>query len=253
MTRQEALELLGFPPNASPTEEELKRAQKRKAIEFHPDRGGDPEKLVQVNRAFDYLTDPKTSGGGGYDQRGEDDSDYPSPRNLFDERLTPINKKVGFKQGWWDPGRNLVVSIPMRGMLAHKFSLLGGNPYSHPVRMKGYAAANALGQHPEGIIIEPGWMSTGDNFDDSYNSALRLIDYAKSAETIKSTLQRELNAIESHNGVSIPSSISGKLLAEADKIAVRTYGVDRLRKNPRILGFDGSVYEVQSFGVKKTK
>ena len=145
-----------------------------------------------------------------------------------------------------------MVSIPMQGLLGHTFSLLGGNPYSRPVRMKGYAAANKLGQHSEGIIIEPGWMSF-DPFPDTRSQALKLIDMCKSAETIKSSIQHELNAIESMNGISIPSSISGKLLKDADKIAARTYGVDRLRKNPTLMGFDGSIWEVQSFGLKKKK
>ena len=44
MSYAEALKVLDVPPGASP--EEINKAYKRKAIENHPDRGGDPEKMV---------------------------------------------------------------------------------------------------------------------------------------------------------------------------------------------------------------
>ena len=256
MTRGQALEILGFPPSAAPSLDELKRAQKRKALELHPDRGGDPSKLVNVNRAFDFLTDPKASGS--YDYRNDSDGRVEQEEAfdasaLFNAELQPVNNKKGFKQGWWHPGHNLAVSIPMRGLLGHTFSLLGGNPYGQAVRMKGYAAANKLGDdHPEGIIIHPSWWSLRDSFDDTLRTATKLIAYCKNAESIKTTVQRELSEIEQHHGVNIPSAISSKLIRDADKLAVRTYGVDLLRKNPKLMAFDGSIWEVRSFGVKKT-
>jgi curved DNA-binding protein CbpA len=49
-------ETLGVPPDASAGD--IKRAFKRKAAEHHPDRGGDPAKMVAINRAYEVLGDP---------------------------------------------------------------------------------------------------------------------------------------------------------------------------------------------------
>lgn len=53
MSYAEALQTLGVPATATP--DEIAKAYKRKAIENHPDRGGDPKKMVEVNVAKDIL------------------------------------------------------------------------------------------------------------------------------------------------------------------------------------------------------
>lgn len=55
MSLQEAKAVLGFPPDASPSDSEVARAWKTKAFENHPDRGGDPKKMVELNVAKDLL------------------------------------------------------------------------------------------------------------------------------------------------------------------------------------------------------
>lgn len=55
MSLQEAKSILGFPPGASPSPEEIAKAYKVKVFENHPDRGGDPTKMVEVNVAKDVL------------------------------------------------------------------------------------------------------------------------------------------------------------------------------------------------------
>lgn len=55
MSLQEAKVILGFPPQAFPTADEITKAYRRKAIENHPDRGGSHEKMVEVNVAKDIL------------------------------------------------------------------------------------------------------------------------------------------------------------------------------------------------------
>ena len=55
MTPQDALGILGFPPNSSPSADEIKKVYRQKAIENHPDRGGDLEKMKLINVAKDVL------------------------------------------------------------------------------------------------------------------------------------------------------------------------------------------------------
>lgn len=55
MSVENALEVLGFPPDAHPSEPEIQRAYRQKAIENHPDRGGTHEKMVEVNVAKEVL------------------------------------------------------------------------------------------------------------------------------------------------------------------------------------------------------
>jgi DnaJ family protein A protein 2 len=72
-------ELLGVQKSA--TEAELKKAWKRKALDLHPDKGGDKEVFQKVKNAYDILMDPQRrtiydqtgqipgeegSGGGGF-------------------------------------------------------------------------------------------------------------------------------------------------------------------------------------------
>ncbi len=55
MSLAEAKAILGFPPSTTPSADEINKAYKRKALENHPDRGGDPKKMVDINVAKDVL------------------------------------------------------------------------------------------------------------------------------------------------------------------------------------------------------
>jgi hypothetical protein len=56
MSRDQAKTILGFPPHYNPSEDEIRKNYKLKAIENHPDRGGDLDKMIEINVAKDILT-----------------------------------------------------------------------------------------------------------------------------------------------------------------------------------------------------
>jgi molecular chaperone DnaJ len=58
--------ILGVSKNASP--DEIKRAYRRLAQQYHPDKGGDPQKFKEINEAYQVLSDPQKRGQ--YDQFG---------------------------------------------------------------------------------------------------------------------------------------------------------------------------------------
>lgn len=63
--------ILGIQPGAN--EEEIKKAYRRMALKFHPDKNKDPnaeEKFKEIAEAYEVLSDPKKKTV--YDQYGED-------------------------------------------------------------------------------------------------------------------------------------------------------------------------------------
>jgi len=61
-------EVLGVEKNA--TENEIKKAFRKKAIQHHPDKGGDPEVFKEINTAFSVLSDADKRAA--YDRGGEE-------------------------------------------------------------------------------------------------------------------------------------------------------------------------------------
>jgi len=55
MSLEQAKSILGFPPGSNPTPTEITKAYRAKALENHPDRGGDHTKMVEINVAKDIL------------------------------------------------------------------------------------------------------------------------------------------------------------------------------------------------------
>lgn len=71
MSPEEAKRVLGFPPGARPTVEEVRKAQRQLAFKHHTDTGGDRDTLVEINNAADVLMSdydrrPTRDDGGGY-------------------------------------------------------------------------------------------------------------------------------------------------------------------------------------------
>lgn len=51
--RQQALNVLGLPPNATP--QEIKQRYRMLAKKYHPDRGGDARQMQRIIAAYEYL------------------------------------------------------------------------------------------------------------------------------------------------------------------------------------------------------
>lgn len=66
MAKRDYYEVLGVSKDASA--DEVKKAFRRLAVKYHPDRGGDEEKFKEVNEAYEVLKDP--SKRQRYDQFG---------------------------------------------------------------------------------------------------------------------------------------------------------------------------------------
>jgi DnaJ-class molecular chaperone len=83
------------------TEDELKKAYRKLAMEHHPDKGGDASKFSNINSAYETLKDPQKRAA--YDQYGTDDPqqqgaqrhsgfqqqgfDFDSIFNIFGQRM----------------------------------------------------------------------------------------------------------------------------------------------------------------------
>jgi hypothetical protein len=72
MSLDQAKTTLGFRPGESPSPDEVNKAWRSLAFKNHPDRGGDPQKMVELNVAKDVLT-------------GKMKSDYSAPKQPSSE------------------------------------------------------------------------------------------------------------------------------------------------------------------------
>ena len=80
-------DVLGVDKNA--TEEELKLAYRKAAKENHTDKGGDNDKMILVNKAYDVLKNPKKKEH--YDKTGE------TEMHGFDKRFAEVINTIFIK------------------------------------------------------------------------------------------------------------------------------------------------------------
>jgi hypothetical protein len=110
MTEIEARFILGLSPSFS--EDDLKRAYRRAAADNHPDRGGNAERMVLVNEAFETL-----SGGGRHVSEFQPSSEpAPSEEPAHSDPAPPSSDQPSSDD---EP-----VSHPIVGQIAFVFALL---------------------------------------------------------------------------------------------------------------------------------
>jgi len=94
--------VLGVSKSAS--QPELKNAFKKKAMQYHPDKGGDPEKFKQINEAYQNLSDPQKRQM--YDQFGTTDPQQAGPQGFNFQSgpggidINDIMGQFGFNMGF---------------------------------------------------------------------------------------------------------------------------------------------------------
>jgi DnaJ-domain-containing protein 1 len=59
--RQQALAVLGLPPNATP--QQIKRRYRALAKRYHPDRGGDQKQMQRIIAAYEFLMKEQSRTG----------------------------------------------------------------------------------------------------------------------------------------------------------------------------------------------
>lgn len=102
MSFDQAKAVLGFPPNSSPTPDEVKAAYRSKAFENHPDRGGSNDKLVEINVAKEILDGKyRAQGGPGSSRewhRPDDARRKQEAENVAKEKARQQSISVSFEE-----------------------------------------------------------------------------------------------------------------------------------------------------------
>ena len=69
------------------TEQDIKKAYKKQALKYHPDKGGDENTFKKINRAYEVLSDPEKKRI--YDMNGKEDTPLPDIfTNIFGDMFS---------------------------------------------------------------------------------------------------------------------------------------------------------------------
>lgn len=85
-------ETLGVDPDA--TEDDIKRAYKRKAMIVHPDRGGDNDAFTALKKAYEVLSDEESRAH--YDETGEVKDHHKPEDEIRSELIKHVYHAFGY-------------------------------------------------------------------------------------------------------------------------------------------------------------
>ena len=162
MSMGEALETLGFTPGESPSPQEVSKAYKERAFRNHPDRGGDPTKMVELNVAKDILEGKERPTGGGYGGP-EAPSGYTAP-----QREKPEPRRVSFDEAKSKAG------VPQADWKFKTQTAYGGHG---DTSVSGYVVCGKLGDKLIFVAVESFRSQnafTGEDVDEWWMSTIKV-------------------------------------------------------------------------------
>lgn len=166
---------LGVPKSAS--DKEIKQAFRKKAMEYHPDKGGDPDKFKAINEAYNTLKDPQKKqmydqygtadpqqmGGnpfGGFEFNGDINDIFGTFFGQgFNQRRRPMRNKdirLGYKLSFLDvytgTGATISYKLPSGKTEIIDVKIPAGMKHGDHVQFQGYGD-DSIKELPRGNLI----------------------------------------------------------------------------------------------------
>lgn len=166
---------LGVPKSAS--DKEIKQAFRKKAMEYHPDKGGDPDKFKAINEAYNTLKDPQKKqmydqygtadpqqmGGnpfGGFEFDGDINDIFSTFFGQgFNQRRRPMRNKdirLGYKLSFLDvytgTGATISYKLPSGKTEIIDVKIPAGMKHGDHVQFQGYGD-DSIKELPRGNLI----------------------------------------------------------------------------------------------------
>ena len=166
---------LGVPKSAS--DKEIKQAFRKKAMEYHPDKGGDPDKFKAINEAYNTLKDPQKKqmydqygtadpqqmGGnpfGGFEFNGDMNDIFSTFFGQgFNQRRRPMRNKdirLGYKLSFLDvytgTGATISYKLPSGKTEIIDVKIPAGMKHGDHVQFQGYGD-DSIKELPRGNLI----------------------------------------------------------------------------------------------------
>ena len=119
--KRDYYDVLGLVNKRDATEDELKKAYRKLAMDHHPDRGGDEEKFKEIKEAYEVLSDPQKRRqydefGHSWDQVGRGG---PSTQRWRTQQTFTFNGSINNTQFTMTSEGDIIamVLVPLRAML----------------------------------------------------------------------------------------------------------------------------------------